>query len=235
MVEACGILYSDSDLPRGGPSISDSSGALETESTVFRDMFLLPQDDSETIEGQSDTSPVILQGVSKMNLKPTYFPWCTRQHGAKKGSGLDQAQWVSVLRLSTMWEFDELRNVAIQHLDQPSPSFNAADTPPPFNPVDKFALASKYEIKEWYLPALLTLARRSKPISIEEGHRIGFENALKVAAVREELKMMRVMNSIPRNYTLKPSHERSIQSSADKEEANRNFASITREAFSDLW
>ncbi|KAI6043408.1 hypothetical protein EDC04DRAFT_3088107 [Pisolithus marmoratus] len=148
---------------------------LETESTVFRDMFLLPQGDSETVEGQSDTSPVVLQGVSKNEFESLLRALLYRQHGAKKGSGLDQAQWVPVLRLSTMWEFDELRSVAIQHPDQPSPSFNA---------VDKFTLASKYEIKEWYLPALLALARWSKPISVEEGHGIGFENALKVAAVR---------------------------------------------------
>ncbi|KAI6043402.1 hypothetical protein EDC04DRAFT_2562969, partial [Pisolithus marmoratus] len=207
---------------------------LETESTVFKDMFLLPQGDSETVEGQSDTSPVILQGISKNEFESLLRALMYRSV-SKKSSGLDQAQWISVLKLSTMWEFDELRNVAIQHLDQPSPSFNAADTPPPFNPVDKFALASKYDIKEWFLPALLALARRSKPISVEEGRLIGFENALKVAAVREELKMTRVMNSIPRNYTLKPPHERSIQSSADKEEENRNFTSIIREAFSDLW
>ncbi|KAI6043406.1 hypothetical protein EDC04DRAFT_2600267 [Pisolithus marmoratus] len=90
-----------------------------------------------------------------------------------------------------MWKFDELHKVAIQHLDQP---FS------PFNIVNKFTLTSKYEVAECFLPALLALARQSKLISVEERCQIEFEYALKVAAVREELKMMRVMNSIPRIY-----------------------------------
>lgn len=58
---------------------------------------------------------------------------------------------------------------------------------------------SKYEITECFLPALLALAPRFKPISVDEGRRIEFEYALKMAAVQEELKMTTVMNLIPRN------------------------------------
>lgn len=42
---------------------------LEEESTVFRDMFLLPQPDSDAIEGQDDTKPVILHRVSKADFE----------------------------------------------------------------------------------------------------------------------------------------------------------------------
>ncbi|KAI6151496.1 hypothetical protein BKA82DRAFT_4099873 [Pisolithus tinctorius] len=42
---------------------------LEAESAVFRDMFLLPQGESETVEGQSDTCAVILQGISKKEFE----------------------------------------------------------------------------------------------------------------------------------------------------------------------
>ncbi|KAI6139541.1 hypothetical protein BKA82DRAFT_4223017 [Pisolithus tinctorius] len=119
---------------------------LEAESAVFRDMFLLPQGESETVEGQSDTCPVILQGISKKEFE-------------SQGSDLDRDQWISVLKLSTMWEFD------------------------------KVVLALQYNIREWLLPAFLALAKRPAPISIEEGRRIGFENALKLASVREKLRL----------------------------------------------
>ncbi|KAI6040627.1 hypothetical protein EDC04DRAFT_1459879 [Pisolithus marmoratus] len=170
-------------------------------------MFLLPQGDSEMVEGQSDKNPVILQGVSKTEFESLLRALMDRQHGTQKRSKLDHNQWISVLKLSTMWEFNNLRNVAIQYLDVPSG---------PLGPVDKFALASKYEIKKWLLPALSALARRSEPISVEEGRCIGFENALKLAAVREKLAAMReevtatkVLDWVQRNYTVKPRDEES--------------------------
>ena len=38
---------------------------FETESTVFRDMFLLPTGDFHTEEGTSDDNPIYLEGVKK--------------------------------------------------------------------------------------------------------------------------------------------------------------------------
>ncbi|KAI6040631.1 hypothetical protein EDC04DRAFT_1459952 [Pisolithus marmoratus] len=172
---------------------------LETESTVFRDTFLLPQGDSETAEGQSDTCPVTLPGISKKEFEGFVRALMHRQHGKNKGLSLSQAQWTSVLKLSTTWKFDELRNVAIQHLDPPSR---------PLNPVDKFALASTYGIKKWLLPALLVLAQRPEPIKIEEGRRMGFENALKLAALREQLEETKVIDRICEKYILKTRDEK---------------------------
>ncbi|KIK19623.1 hypothetical protein PISMIDRAFT_682942 [Pisolithus microcarpus 441] len=160
---------------------------LEAESTVFRDMFLLPQGDPETVEGQSDTSPVILRGITKKDFESLLRALMYRQHGTNRGPELDHDQWISVLKLSTMWDFHGLRNAAIQHLDVSSQSLN---------PIDKVELALQYDIREWLLPALLALARRSAPISVEEGRRIGFENALKLASVREKLKLRTVEEKI---------------------------------------
>ncbi|KAI6040611.1 hypothetical protein EDC04DRAFT_2566843 [Pisolithus marmoratus] len=196
---------------------------LEAESTVFRNMFLLPQCDSETVEGLSDMYPVALpQGVSKKEFESLLRALMYRQHGKNKGPCLDQDQWISVLKLSTMWKFDELRKVAIQRLDQPFQ---------PLNPVEKFVLASKYGIKQWILPALLVLAQRSEPISVEEGHRIGFDNALKLAAVREEFKRTRLVNLIHRKYTLKLRDEISIEGPKDKEKEARICSTMIHKAF----
>ncbi|KAI6124777.1 hypothetical protein EDD16DRAFT_1724827 [Pisolithus croceorrhizus] len=162
---------------------------LEAESNVFGDMFLLPQGDPETVEGKSDTYPVVLQGTSKKDFESLLRALMCRQHGANRGSDLDRDQWISVLKLSTMWDFHGLRNAAIQHLDVPFQSLN---------PVDKLELALQYDVREWLLPALLTLAQRSTPISVEEGRRIGFENALKLASVREKLQLRTVEETIRR-------------------------------------
>ncbi|KAI6040626.1 hypothetical protein EDC04DRAFT_1459445 [Pisolithus marmoratus] len=195
---------------------------LEAESIVFRDMFRLPQGDPETVEGLSDTRPVILQGVSKKEFESLLRALMCRQHGTHRGSDLDHDQWISVLKLSTMWEFDELRNAAIQYLDPSSQRLH---------PVDKFVLALQYDIKKWLLPTLLELAARAEPINTEEGHRIGLENVVKLAAVREDIEKLKVIDVLLRDFTLKPRAERVIQSAEDKEELHRLCVSLVTKAF----
>lgn len=83
-------------------------------------------------------------------------------------------EWTSVLKLSTMWNFEDLRDLAIQTMSHL-----------PLDPVERAALASEYNIDEWLLPALNELAQREEPIGIKEANRLGWETALQIAAVRE--------------------------------------------------
>ncbi|KAI5997683.1 hypothetical protein F5J12DRAFT_851199, partial [Pisolithus orientalis] len=93
------------------------------------------------------------------------------------------SQWISVLKLSTMWECTSLRAAAISWLDGSSATLGD---------VEKVALAMQYDIKGWLLPSLLALAQRHNPISVEEGRRLGIETALKLASVREGLRLERL-------------------------------------------
>ena len=43
---------------------------LEEESTIFADMFLLPQGEQVMVEGQSDENPIVLQGIEKDEFEP---------------------------------------------------------------------------------------------------------------------------------------------------------------------
>ena len=78
-----------------------------------------------------------------------------------------------------MWEFDGPRNAAVHYLDS---------LESPIDPIDKVCLSMQYEVKDWLLPALLKLAQRPESISIEEGRKIGFENTVKLASVREKVR-----------------------------------------------
>ncbi|KAI6141496.1 hypothetical protein BKA82DRAFT_161628 [Pisolithus tinctorius] len=196
----------------------------EAESTVFRDMFLLPQGESETVEGQSDTCAVILQDISKKEFESLLQALMYRS----VGSDLDRGQWISVLKLSTMWEFVGLRNAAIQHLDIPSK---------PVDPIDKVVLALQYNVREWLLPAFLALAKRPTPISIEEGRCIGFENALKLALVREKLRLEMVVEEFAFTYkdrtrTQQYSTRRLVLGDRDKEAESLDYTPFIREVFS---
>ena len=52
-------------------------------------------------------------------------------------------------------------------------------------PAKKAALARDYHIEEWVLPALVELARRKEPMSLEEGNTLGMDWTVKMARVRE--------------------------------------------------
>ncbi|KAI5997663.1 hypothetical protein F5J12DRAFT_851105 [Pisolithus orientalis] len=128
-------------------------------------MFRIPQPKNEMIEGQDDTRLVVLHGISKDEFECLLKALLCRQRGQNKSLVLHfTSQWISVLKLSTMWECTSLRAAAISWLDSNS----------------------------WLLPSLLALAQRHNPISVEEGRHLGIETALKLASVREGLRLERL-------------------------------------------
>ncbi|KAI6037789.1 hypothetical protein EDC04DRAFT_3091086 [Pisolithus marmoratus] len=153
---------------------------LERESTVFCDMFALPQGDGNNIEGLSDETPIRLLGVSKEDFEQLLKVLFNRRHGRPPCLPDTIEQWMSVLKLSTTWGFEEVRTAAIDAL-----MVSGVST------IDRLVLGRKYDIssREWLLPALNELAQRAEPIGFEEASRMGFDTALKLAAVRERLAL----------------------------------------------
>ncbi|KAI5117708.1 hypothetical protein M0805_003197 [Coniferiporia weirii] len=49
----------------------------------------------------------------------------------------------------------------------------------------KIEVARKHDIKHWYVPAYMALAKRDKPLDIVEADRLGYDFAVKMAQVRE--------------------------------------------------
>ena len=89
---------------------------------------------------------------------------------------LSEQEWLSVLRLASMWDFLKIRQTAIEKLQAR-----------PLDLITKIELAHKYEIREWLFGAYLALGKRVDPLTVEEGHRLGFDFAIKMASVREQL------------------------------------------------
>lgn len=92
-----------------------------------------------------------------------------------KAAVLGAEEWISVLKLSTMWQFDFYRNRAIKeltrHLDN--------------DPARRLVLAFGYNVGNWLIPALQSLAQREEPMRMEEVKLLGMERVLKICEVRE--------------------------------------------------
>ncbi|KAI6098012.1 hypothetical protein EDD16DRAFT_1498838, partial [Pisolithus croceorrhizus] len=149
---------------------------FEKESEVFCDMFSLPQGSSVVVEGTSDENPIRIDRTSKDDFEQLLKALLHRKYGSQPNLPHGIEQWTSVLKLSTAWNFERLRQAAIDALTESG-----------IGAVDRVVLSQRYYIKNWLLPALNELARRPEPIILEEAQRMGIDIALKLASVRERV------------------------------------------------
>ncbi|KAI6137432.1 hypothetical protein EDD17DRAFT_1517365 [Pisolithus thermaeus] len=149
---------------------------FEKESEVFCDMLSLPQGSSVVAEGTSDENPIRIDRTSKDDFEQLLKALLHRKYGSQPNLPHGIEQWTSVLKLSTAWNFERLRQAAINALTESG-----------ISTVDRVVLSQRYYIKNWLLPALNELARRPEPITLEEAQRMGIDIALKLASVRERV------------------------------------------------
>ncbi|KAI6143975.1 hypothetical protein BKA82DRAFT_748425 [Pisolithus tinctorius] len=149
---------------------------FQQESEVFCDTFSLPQGDGVGIEGWSDEIPIQLHAISKDDFEQLLKALFHRKHGSRPNLPQSIEQWTSVLKLSTAWNFEKLRQASIHALLKSN-----------IGAVDRVVLSQQYDIKGWLLPALNELAKRPEPITLEEANRMGIDIALRLASVRERV------------------------------------------------
>ncbi|KDQ50884.1 hypothetical protein JAAARDRAFT_62915 [Jaapia argillacea MUCL 33604] len=145
---------------------------FESDSEIFRDMFSVPVPKGGSPDGSSIDHPLLLEGVKANDfcqlLRVMYPP------SFGKPFSLTLSEWTAVLDLSTMWQFEAVRALSIEEIAKQD-----------IGVVDKIALANKYQVTDWLLPALNALAQREDPIGEDDAGKLGISWALKMASVRE--------------------------------------------------
>ncbi|KZV75762.1 hypothetical protein PENSPDRAFT_570963, partial [Peniophora sp. CONT] len=81
--------------------------------------------------------------------------------------------WSSVLRLSTLWSFEDIRSLAIDRLTVLAPS------------LDKLVLSRDYNILEWRIPAYVDLCLRDTMLSKLEAAKFTTNDVVDIACSRE--------------------------------------------------
>ncbi|KAJ3500253.1 hypothetical protein NLJ89_g9880 [Agrocybe chaxingu] len=127
---------------------------FEVPGTVFETMFSLPPsaDDAGVAEGSNDEHPIVLDGVEESlftGFLGALYP-CVKS--------MDYDDWVGALYLSTMWEFNEVRERAI---DAISPMLAEKNT------VEVVLLAKQYRILNWLRDGCIRLVDQPS-LSIDE-------------------------------------------------------------------
>jgi hypothetical protein len=168
-------------------------------------MFRLPQSEG-SLEGRHKDHPVILEGYLAddfTQLVRVLLPKCVplslsvSPHPLTRSRDtipLSPLNWVSVLKLSTVWNFEDVRRKAIDSLA----GFALDD------PIARFLLLSQYNVEEWRILTLNALARRTKPLDEYDSIRLQelyttqgvLTFIMCVAEVRETFKPTRVAKMI---------------------------------------
>jgi hypothetical protein len=89
---------------------------------------------------------------------------------------LSLAEWISVLKLSTMWEFTGSRQYAISQITKLG-----------ISPARQINLARDYHIQEWFLPGLIAYAQQQDAITADDVDLLGWDFVLKLLQARERM------------------------------------------------
>ena len=87
------------------------------------------------------------------------------------------SDWMSVLKLSTMWCLDKLRARAIEGAD--------AGVKAMPDVVERILLARQYNVSRWLIDGYETLGKRPNYLSTLEQSKLGLKTAVKISELRE--------------------------------------------------
>jgi len=144
---------------------------LKEESELFRTMFSLPPGNSD--EGCSDERPIILEGIAALDFESLLKVMYPRKPTAPIYAS--RKDWMAALRLSTMWEFEDIRKLAIRELTKTNGN----------NAVEKVLLGKEFRVPEWLMAGYNDLVDRPETISAEETTRLGLETTVRLLRLRD--------------------------------------------------
>ncbi|KAH6908570.1 hypothetical protein BKA70DRAFT_1427153 [Coprinopsis sp. MPI-PUGE-AT-0042] len=137
-------------------------------SEAFAGMFSL----DNPSEGLSDDRPIVLEGYKSGDFD-SLLKVLIPQPLATSLPGLSKEEWISVLKLATIWQMDQIRKVAISRLSRMN-----------IPPVEKITLAREYHVAAWLRDGITSLAAR--PIKVEEMAMVlGWEMTARIYAIRD--------------------------------------------------
>ncbi|KZV74154.1 hypothetical protein PENSPDRAFT_573314, partial [Peniophora sp. CONT] len=148
--------------------------AFPADEGIFASMFALPKGDGEP-EGSSDDNPINLPPeVSASDFK-SLLKACLPQ-SVKVIAVVNIDEWMSVLKLSTMWNLDDLREKSVSEADTGVSQLG---------PVEKLVLAKRYSVSRWFIEAAEDLGKRETIPTAEERARLGAETSFALLDLRE--------------------------------------------------
>jgi hypothetical protein len=147
---------------------------FEKNSSTFNDMFQVPT--AKNREGSSDELPIVLESIKKVDferLLMVMFPDLSRY--ISQPINMAVREWTSVLKLSTLWRFGELRREAIEELTK-----LLVDSP-----AEQVALGREYRVEDLMVEGYKELIQRDSGLTQKEKEKLGASTTIKIYEARE--------------------------------------------------
>ncbi|KAH6908503.1 hypothetical protein BKA70DRAFT_1280034, partial [Coprinopsis sp. MPI-PUGE-AT-0042] len=149
---------------------------LVCQSPGFKGMFDVPTDG--TGEGENDEKPIVLEGYKSNDfeylLKVLYPCYACGSLSSRTTTN----EWVSVLKLSTIWQMDKIRDMAIVQL-------SACE----MLPIEKLQYAREYRVPKWLTEGVIALANElSNYEGRDLGKALGWETTALILDIRDKAR-----------------------------------------------
>jgi len=139
----------------------------------------------EHTEGHDKEHPIVLEGYTKDEfscLLRVMFPRTKALiSGTKWELSLKKEEWVSVLKLSTIWNMSHIRQYAIHRL--------STDEAQALTSIEKIQLAREYSVAKWMEEGLISLVTGGYRLTHADLTTLGWETSALILWIRD--------NSIP--------------------------------------
>ncbi|KAG8917517.1 hypothetical protein FRC02_003067 [Tulasnella sp. 418] len=128
--------------------------------------------EKDTSIGLSDECPIVLSDVTTVEFEMVLLVFSARWF--KRDIVVNLEQWRTLLLLGTLWESSTLKRLSVSQIDTSK-----------LPAMDLIFLSHKCQVPQWLVPAYTALCTQFNPLTMEEGHVLGFELFVKLAEIRE--------------------------------------------------
>ncbi|EAU81246.2 hypothetical protein CC1G_09490 [Coprinopsis cinerea okayama7 len=153
-------------------------------SDVFAEEYGLPRPTSDHSSLDTGDPRIELDGIAWDDFKNFLKAVVPRSPFLEAKPTLTESEWISVLKLSTRWLFNDLRKIAIDELSKVR-----------MDPVQRVCLAKAYDVYDWLVSGYEELVERHDPITEEEGQEVGMGVALRLCGIA--LRRLRGSGVVP--------------------------------------
>ncbi|KAH6908555.1 hypothetical protein BKA70DRAFT_1427134 [Coprinopsis sp. MPI-PUGE-AT-0042] len=149
---------------------------LKQQSEAFAGMFSL----DNCSEGLSDDSPIVLEGYKSDDFESLLKVLIPRPL-ATSLPDLSKEEWISTLKLATVWQMDEIRKVSISRLSEMN-----------IPAIEKVTLGREYQVAKWLREGIATLASDTHAVKIEDiAAALGWETTARIFAIRDSINRLK--------------------------------------------
>jgi len=96
-------------------------------------------------------------------------------HARPRVASISEEEWAAVLKLSSMWDFFDIRKLAIEELSASK-----------MNPITKILLARQYTARALLFTGYDELANDTESISVADAERLGWDTAVRIFNIRQK-------------------------------------------------